>query len=264
MIDAELVGDLIDHPEPVPVLDGPERIAAGSRPGFRVAGGGTVVADLAIERRTVAAQAQPSVPGAVAHRISGQLMCGGHDVVDPRRAQPGRGSDRCSMCMLLRSSCLCPGRERELNKRLGSNVKVNQNCLNITDPDLQGRAQANNETFVAEDALHPEHLVASDNNYIRGDGTCGAHFSLDGGRRLVRIPPSPTVSLAGYGDNARQYWQAGGDTLVAWDTRGDAYLSCQLFNRGTVASANPDLSSGFVIFARRATMARPGTFPAAT
>ena len=47
---------------------------------------------------------------------------------------------------------------------------------------------------------------------------------------------------------ARQYWQAGGDTSVAWDTRGNAYLSCQLFNRGTVASANPDQSSGFVIF----------------
>ena len=33
------------------------------------------------------------------------------------------------------------------SQRLGSNVKVNQNCLNITDSDLQGRGQANNETF---------------------------------------------------------------------------------------------------------------------
>ena len=29
---------------------------------------------------------------------------------------------------------------------LGDNVKVNQNCLNISDPDLQGRGQAQNET----------------------------------------------------------------------------------------------------------------------
>ena len=35
---------------------------------------------------------------------------------------------------------------------------------------------------------------------------------------------------------------------MAWDTRGNAYLSCQLFNRGTVASPNPDQSSSFVVF----------------
>ena len=40
----------------------------------------------------------------------------------------------------------------------------------------------------------------------------------------------------------------GGDTSVAWDTRGNAYLSCQLFNRGTAASSNPDQSSSFVVF----------------
>src|SRR6266566_2733952 len=66
-----------------------------------------------------------------------------------------------------------------LNK--GSNVKVNQNCLNLTDPTLQGRAQAQNETSIAEDPLNPNHLVASYNDYRRGDGTCGADYSLDGG-----------------------------------------------------------------------------------
>jgi hypothetical protein len=35
---------------------------------------------------------------------------------------------------------------------------------------------------------------------------------------------------------------------VAYDTHGNAYLSCQLFNRGLAASANPDQSSGFVVF----------------
>ena len=47
---------------------------------------------------------------------------------------------------------------------------------------------------------------------------------------------------------AREYWQGGGDTSLAWDTRGNAYMSCQLFNRGTAASPNPDLSSTFTIF----------------
>ena len=37
----------------------------------------------------------------------------------------------------------------------GNNVKVNQNCLNITDPDLQGRAQAQNETSVGRTRTTP-------------------------------------------------------------------------------------------------------------
>ena len=56
------------------------------------------------------------------------------------------------------------------------------NCLNVSDPDLQGRGQANNEESIAQDPNNTSHIVASDNNYIRGDGTCGAHYSLDGGK----------------------------------------------------------------------------------
>jgi hypothetical protein len=37
----------------------------------------------------------------------------------------------------------------------GDNVKVNQNCLNLTDQDLNGRGQANNETSIEQDPLHP-------------------------------------------------------------------------------------------------------------
>ena len=35
-----------------------------------------------------------------------------------------------------------------------NNVKVNQNCLNVTDTDLQGRGQAQNETSIAIDPLN--------------------------------------------------------------------------------------------------------------
>jgi hypothetical protein len=153
-----------------------------------------------------------------------------------------------------------PSASGKCSSKLGSNVKVNQNCLNISDPNLQGRAQANNETFIAQDAFHPEHIVASDNNYIRGDGTCGAHFSLDGGKNWADSTV-PNGFTNGFGDNARQYWQAGGDTSVAWDTRGNAYLSCQLFNRGTVASANPDQSSGFVVFRSTGNIGASWNFP---
>src|SRR5918911_2581282 len=58
-----------------------------------------------------------------------------------------------------------------------SNVKVNQNCLNLTDPDLAGRGQAQNETSIAQDPNDPNHVVASYNDYRRGDGTCGVSYS---------------------------------------------------------------------------------------
>lgn len=140
-----------------------------------------------------------------------------------------------------------PAANGNCSSRLGDNVKVNQNCLNVSDPDLQGRAQANNETSIAQDPFATKHLVASDNNYIRGDGTCGAHYSLDGGNNWSdsTVPNGFTRGPTGF---AREYWQAAGDTSVAWDTRGNAYLSCQVFNRGTATSPNPDQSSAFVLY----------------
>ncbi len=135
---------------------------------------------------------------------------------------------------------------------IGNDTKVNQNCLNLTDPSLQGRGQANNEPSISVDPSNSRRFVASDNNYIRGDGTCGSYFSQDGGRSWsnTTIPNGFTTGTTrdSIGNNPREYWQAGGDTSVAWDTRGNAYESCQLFNRGTVASANPDASSTFVLF----------------
>ncbi|MBJ7609183.1 MAG: exo-alpha-sialidase [Candidatus Dormibacteraeota bacterium] len=143
-----------------------------------------------------------------------------------------------------------------------NNVKVNTNCLNISDADLQGRGQANNETSIAQDPFQPSHIVASNNDYVRGDGTCGASYSLDGGRTWNNstVPNSFTRGTS-FGSAARQYWQGGGDTSVAWDTRGNAYLSCQLFNRGTVASNNPDQSSTFVVFRSTANGGASWNFP---
>ena len=140
-----------------------------------------------------------------------------------------------------------PAGTGECSQRLGSNVKVNQNCLNVSDPDLQGRGQANNESFISQDPFNRNHLVASDNDYVRGDGTCGSAYSLNRGRTWNNSTV-PNSFTRGPGANPRQYWQAGGDTSVAWDTRGNAYLSCQLFNRGLVASSDPDQSSSFVVF----------------
>jgi hypothetical protein len=138
----------------------------------------------------------------------------------------------------------CPG-------RFGNNVKVNQLCLTLTDADLAGRGQANTESMIAQDPLHPENVVASDNNYFHGDATCGGAYSLNRGQSW-NDNPAPVGFTRGtptWGDAARQYWgQAGGDTSLAWDTRGNAYLTCQVFNRGEGVSANPDLSSAIYVF----------------
>lgn len=131
---------------------------------------------------------------------------------------------------------------------LGSNIKVNQNCLNISDPNLQGRAQSQNETSIAQDPNNPNHIVASYNDYRRGDGNCYGAYSLNGGTQWTdtTIPMSFTNGTA-FGA-PRQYWQAGGDTAVAWDTKGNVYFQCQMFQRGLVASPNPDLSSAVYVF----------------
>lgn len=147
----------------------------------------------------------------------------------------------------------------------GANVKVNQNCLNVSDADLQGRSQAQNETAIAVDPGNPQHLVATYNDYRRGDGTCGASYSLDGGSSWSDTT-TPNGFTRGSGANihpsdfgaAREYWQAGGDTSAAWDTKGNAYLSCQVFLRGNPPTSNPDFSSGMLVF--RSTKNSGGSF----
>ena len=132
---------------------------------------------------------------------------------------------------------------------ISSNIKVNQNCLNVSDPDLQGRSQAQNETSVAINPTDTNQIVASQNDYRRGDGNCYSEYSIDNGRTWndSTIPMSFTRGNA-FGGAAREYWQAGGDTSVAWDTKGNAYLSCQVFNRGEGVSPNQDQSSAFYVF----------------
>lgn len=132
--------------------------------------------------------------------------------------------------------------------RRGTNTKVNVNCLNLTDPDLQGRGQAQNETWMAADPARPAHLVASYNDYRRGDGTCGVSYSLNGGATWADSTVPNGFTRGDFVGAAREYWQAGGDTSVAWDTKGNAYLSCQLFNRGLSATPDPDQSSGFFLY----------------
>jgi hypothetical protein len=154
------------------------------------------------------------------------------------------------------ASSLCPG-------NIGSNVLVNQNCLNITDTNLQGRGQAQNETAIAENPNNPSQVVASFNDYRRGDGNCYGAFSTNGGTAWsdTTVPMGFTYGT-NFGGVARQYWQAGGDTSVAWDSQGNAYFSCQMFMRGPGTTNNPDLSSAFYVFRSTGDGGASWNFPA--
>lgn len=145
---------------------------------------------------------------------------------------------------------------------LGSNVNMDQDCQNVSDADLAGRGQAQNETYISEDHYRRGNLVGSSNDYRRGDGGCFGYFSLDDGRSFddMAVPVSFTRGTA-YGA-AREYWGGGGDTSSAFDTRGNAYYSCQLFNRGLPTSSNPDLSSALVVLRSTGNGGASYTFPA--
>lgn len=173
--------------------------------------------------------------------------------LDPANATTGNSK---STNYFPRGSDGCP-------VNLSSNIKVNQNCLNVSDSDLAGRGQAQDETSIAEDPNNPSHVIASFNDYRRGDSTCYGAYSLNNGRTWndTTIPTSFTRGSPTFGA-AREYWQGGGDTSVAWDTKGNAYLACQLFNRGKPTSPNPDASSAVYLFRSTQNFGASWNFPA--
>lgn len=173
---------------------------------------------------------QRIVSGLLASELNGADPAVGARAAAPLSARPATTSAACT-------------------NRFGDNVKVNQNCLNLTDANLAGRGQAQNETWLAVDPNNANHLVASYNDYRRGDGTCGVSYSQDAGKSWAdaTVPNGFTRGTA-FGGKPREYWQAGGDTSVAFDSRGNAYLSCQVFNRGAGASPNIDQSSAFYVY----------------
>jgi hypothetical protein len=148
-------------------------------------------------------------------------------------------------------STFSPRGNDQCPSNIGSNIKVNQNCLNLSDPSLAGRGQSQNETSLAIDKNDTNNIVASQNDYRRGDGNCYSDYSTDGGRTWEDSTDPMSFSVGGAPNfplGAREYWEAGGDTSVAFDTKGNAYLSCQVFNRGRGATNSADLSSAFLIF----------------
>jgi hypothetical protein len=157
---------------------------------------------------------------------------------------------------------------------LGSNVKVNQGCLNLTAADLQGRGQAQNETAIAVNPFNSQQLVAASNDYSLGDGLAGGiRHSSDGGKTWQdsSLPVEFTrgSDFVGNIDSnghvvPRMYWQGGGDPSLAWDSRGNVYFAGLHFNRGTPpigASDIPDYSSGVYVYRSIGNGGASWTFP---
>src|SRR3954452_19608116 len=231
---------------------------------MRFAFGAVVLAVLAVVAALAAVGSGGSTPSAEATGIAAvkpiqqRLISGFAEGALEQRAglSPARTQNRGGQSQNHSPSNGCP-----VNR--GANVRVNQDCLNLTDPDLQGRGQAQNETSIAQDPGNPFNLVASSNDYRRGDGNCYTYYSGDGWRSWQdSTPPMSFTRGDSFGGVARQYWQAGGDTSVAWDTRGNTYLSCQMFNRGAGVSNNPDQSSAFYVFRSTGTGGASWNFPA--
>ncbi|RJL31283.1 sialidase family protein [Bailinhaonella thermotolerans] len=155
-----------------------------------------------------------------------------------------------------------PGTAPGCDERRGSNVKVNQDCLNVADPDLAGRGQAQNEPWIAANPRDPNQVVAGYNDYRRGDSTCGASYSRDGGRTWADSTlPNGFVRGAAFG-RPRQYYQAGGDPSTAWDSRGNVYFSCLAFKRGAATSPDADVSRGLYLFRSTGNGGASWNFPA--
>lgn len=149
-------------------------------------------------------------------------------------------------------SSIFPGANGSCSEQQGNNVRLDTACQNYADSALNGRSMAQNETSIAINPVNDNNLVASANDYSRGDGNCGSYFSTDNGKSwggttapMLFVRGSSLTPSSG---NARQYWQAGGDTSVAFNAEGTAYLQCQVFNRGAGTTQDPDVSSGVLIF----------------
>ena len=75
--------------------------------------------------------------------------------------------------------------------------------------------------------------------------TCGVSYSLDGGRTWNdSTVPNNFVRGLNVNGRPREYYQAGGDTSVGWDSKGNA---CQLFKRGPATAGDPDRASGMYV-----------------
>jgi hypothetical protein len=142
--------------------------------------------------------------------------------------------------------------------RDGTNVRVNQECTNVTRPGLLGRGQGQNEPTVAVDPTDPDNVLFGQNDYRNGDSSCGFDYTLDGGKELGDGLLPESFSAPGF-TAPRHYWDASGDPVVAFDSEGYGYFACLQFNRGATSDLGGAHSGLFVY--RSANGGASWTFP---
>jgi hypothetical protein len=142
----------------------------------------------------------------------------------------------------------------------GNNVRVNQDCTN------QG-GSPQNETGIAVNPLDANNLIAGQNDYRRGDSTCGADYSLDGGKHWgdALLPVGYTFPGVDHSGTTAHYWTSAGDPSVAFGTQGVAYYACLVFDRAAPFNDDGCANAPAVsLSTARLVAARPGRFPAAS
>lgn len=103
------------------------------------------------------------------------------------------------------------------------NIRVNQDC--------SLRRQA--EQFIAINPTDPTNLVAGQNDSRIGFNHCGIDYSLDRGRTWGDMLPPFWQFVAKDGHT----FDAASDPAVAFDSRGNAYFTCVVFDINSAASA---------------------------
>jgi hypothetical protein len=129
----------------------------------------------------------------------------------------------------------------------GGNVRANQECTNQSGAAFLGRGQGQNETSVAVNPRNPRNVLIGQNDYRRGDSSCGVDWSLDGGRHWGSELVPVSFTAPGF-TGARHYWDAAGDPSVAFDSSGEAYLFCLAFNRAPPTSDVGLAASGLFLW----------------
>jgi hypothetical protein len=114
-----------------------------------------------------------------------------------------------------------------------TDVRANQECTNQSAAGFMGRSQSQNETAAAVNPLYPANVLLGQNDYRRGDGSCGVDWSRDGGKHWGSqlLPVGFTTGILNVG-GARHYWTSSGDPSVGFDSSGEAYYMCGAFDRG--------------------------------
>lgn len=116
----------------------------------------------------------------------------------------------------------------------GGNVRVNQDCTFTTQA----------EELIKANPLNPRNLIAGQNDSRIGFNRCGFDYSFDGGKtwgdgvppfyaRLNRPPAGHTI-IGGPGTN--HTYDAGSDPALTFDSQGNAYFSCVVFD--VISDAN--------------------------